>query len=244
MRKLHIIMPMAGEGSRFTAQGYTVPKPLIQVEAKPLYLRAIESLDGIEVSKRYSFIVRRQHVESFSIDKEILHHFPDANIFSVAQTTRGAVETCLMAREAIMEEDGLLVLDCDLEFHSSALYSTVREILMQPANTVGGGILLSFNSDNPRYSYAATDGKGRVTRTAEKNVISNDALAGSYFFSTGKCFLTAANQLLEDANKCDSELYMSLLYNYLIEAGQSVSLVKTDRYRSFGTPEELRRYAK
>lgn len=29
LRPLHIIMPMAGEGSRFLKEGWTTPKPLI-----------------------------------------------------------------------------------------------------------------------------------------------------------------------------------------------------------------------
>ena len=44
MRTLHIIMPMAGEGSRFKEAGYTVPKPLIKVEGKELYRHALDSI--------------------------------------------------------------------------------------------------------------------------------------------------------------------------------------------------------
>ena len=31
-----LIMPMAGEGSRFVEAGYTVPKPVIDVKGKPM----------------------------------------------------------------------------------------------------------------------------------------------------------------------------------------------------------------
>ena len=44
MRNLHIIMPMAGEGSRFRNAGWTTPKPLIELNGKPLFVRAIESV--------------------------------------------------------------------------------------------------------------------------------------------------------------------------------------------------------
>jgi len=244
MRSLCIVMPMAGEGSRFVADGYTEPKPLIRAEGRPLFLRALKSLDGIEAPLRHSFIVRREHVDKHRIDIALLECCPNARIFTVNQTTRGAVETCLMAREAISPDDGVLVLDCDLEFFSSAFNRAVREVLEQPADAARGGVLLSFDADNPRYSYALTDGKGRVIRTAEKKVISNNALAGAYFFSSGRSFLTSAQRLLEDHARQTPELYVSLLYNYLIEVGEPVRLVKTDEYRSFGTPEELRHYAK
>ena len=100
MRSLHVIMPMAGEGSRFVNEGWTVPKPLIEVNGKPLFLRAIESLPK-DIEIKYSFIVRQNHIESHHIDERIKYHLPDANIFSVSKTTRGAVETCLVAESVI-----------------------------------------------------------------------------------------------------------------------------------------------
>ena len=44
MRPLHIIMPMAGEGSRFRKEGWTTPKPLIELNEMPLFVRAIQSV--------------------------------------------------------------------------------------------------------------------------------------------------------------------------------------------------------
>lgn len=41
MRSLHIIMPMAGEGTRFLKEGWTTPKPLIELKGIPLFVRAI-----------------------------------------------------------------------------------------------------------------------------------------------------------------------------------------------------------
>lgn len=36
MRSLHIIMPKAGEGSRFLKEGWTTPKPLIELNGLPV----------------------------------------------------------------------------------------------------------------------------------------------------------------------------------------------------------------
>ena len=44
MRSLHIIMPMAGEGTRFLKEGWTTPKPLIELKGIPLFVRAIRSV--------------------------------------------------------------------------------------------------------------------------------------------------------------------------------------------------------
>lgn len=44
MRPLHIIMPMAGEGSRFLKEGWTTPKPLITRET--ISVREFQPLTG------------------------------------------------------------------------------------------------------------------------------------------------------------------------------------------------------
>ena len=99
MRPLHIIMPMAGEGSRFLKEGWMVPKPLIQLHGDPLFIRAINSLDISDIEMKYSFIVRQEHIDKYDIDKMIRDYLPVANVYSVLKTTRGAVETCLLAEQ-------------------------------------------------------------------------------------------------------------------------------------------------
>lgn len=241
MRTLHIIMPMAGEGSRFMREGWTVPKPLIMLNGSPLFKHSINSVNSIGVPMKYSFIVRQEHIDNYNIDLEIKRTIPEANVFSVEKTTRGAVETCLLAEPAIKENDGILVMDCDLEFRSGGFESLLKDNLAQPASGAEGGCLVSFESDSPRYSYAEMK-DGRVVRTAEKQVISNNALCGAYYFSTGRIFVEAAKRLLSDSSFDKPEFYLSLLYNYLIEKGERVSLAHTDAYFSYGTPEELKRY--
>lgn len=242
MRHLHIVMPMAGEGSRFANAGWTIPKPLIELDGQPLFKHAISSVtaDGIEM--KYSFIVRHEHIEKYGIDAGIKSFLPEANIFSVMKTTRGAVETCLIAESAIADDDAVIVMDCDLEFRSVKFIEIIKGILSQSMEEANGGALVSFESDQPKYSYAEVGEDGYVVRTAEKEVISNHALCGAYFFSTGKRFKEIAYQLLNESEFKKKEYYVSLLYNYMLVAGEKVRLVPMEEYYSYGTPEELQRY--
>lgn len=242
MRLLHIIMPMAGEGSRFLKEGWATPKPLIRLHDRELFLRAIGSVKVTNAPMKYSFIVRQEHIDKYQIDKKIKRILPEANIFSVLKTTRGAVETCLMAREAIDVEDSIVVMDCDLEFKSKTYVAYIESILFKPVNQVDGGALVSFDSDLPKYSYAEVDADMNVIRTAEKEVISNHALCGAYFFSKAQSFLAAADAMLADTSFSKPEFYVSLLFNTLLRNGEHVKLVKMEEYYSYGTPEELKRY--
>ena len=242
MRPLHIIMPMAGEGSRFAKAGWTTPKPLIELRGVPLFQRAIGSVALPDVKMKYSFIVRQEHIDKQHIDQLIQNILPEAQIFSVLKTTRGAVETCLVAETAIDDDDAIVVMDCDLEFRSKGYNELVKEALSQPASEADGGALVSFESVNPRYSYALVDEDGRVLRTAEKEPISNHALCGAYFFGSGKDFKRIAHQLLYDGTHGKAEFYVSLLYNYLLAEGKVVRLATMEEYYSYGTPEELKNY--
>lgn len=235
-------MPMAGEGSRFANAGWNTPKPLIELNGQPLFKHAISSVAVEGIKMKYSFIVRHEHIEKYGIDEGIKAFLPEANIFSVMKTTRGAVETCLIAECAIANDDAVIVMDCDLEFRSMKFIEDIKKILSQPMEEANGGALVSFESDQLKYSYAEVGEDGYVVRTAEKEVISNHALCGAYFFSTGKRFKEIAHQLLDEPDFKKPEYYVSLLFNYMLAAGERVKLAPMEEYYSYGTPEELQRY--
>ena len=64
-KKLNILIPMAGAGSRFQEAGYNLPKPLIDVKGKPMIQHVVENiaLDG-----KYIFIVQKEHQEKYNIN--------------------------------------------------------------------------------------------------------------------------------------------------------------------------------
>ena len=61
---MNIVIPMAGLGSRFTNAGYTIPKPLIDIEGKPMIQQAVETLGFIG---RYIFIIQKDEIIKKSI---------------------------------------------------------------------------------------------------------------------------------------------------------------------------------
>jgi len=240
MRALHVVMPMAGLGSRFSDAGFTTPKPLIPVDGMPMFLKALSSLEGWGLETSQTLILRRQHETEFQLATLIQRHLPSCQVVIIEEMTRGAVETCLRAEHLMKGDRGVLVMDCDLWFHSTRYRDLVRAALTDAEPLAGG--LLTFSSQEPRYSYALCEGE-RVVRTAEKKVISDSAIVGAYFFGTERLFLHAAKKLMERNISADMrEYYLSLLYNLLLEEGGVVKAARVEGYASFGTPEELRLY--
>ena len=94
MPKLHLVMPMAGRGSRFFEDGFVQPKPLIEIHGAPFFYWAARSneknipLDGI------TFVVLKEHIRDFGLVARIRAYWPDARIVALDEVTPGAAVTC------------------------------------------------------------------------------------------------------------------------------------------------------
>lgn len=239
-KQLQILLPMGGLGQRFRDEGYTTPKPLIEVEGTPMFLRAIESFDGLDVQKQTAFVVRQDAQDEYDLATSIQNILPDAKIVILGHNTRGAAETALLAKEYIDPNNPLIIMDCDFEFTSVEYFAYVRDILKDASYD---GVLLSFVSDNPRYSYAKVDEQGFVTETAEKVVISNNALWGAYCFARGSLFIEYAEKIMQQGLSDErKEFYISYVYSEMIADGHKIKLAMVDEFHSFGTPTELNEY--
>lgn len=240
-RKLQIVMPMVGLGSRFADAGFDTPKPLIEVDGLPMFKKAISSFDHIDVEKSYHFVIRQEHVDTQSLDKRIKEALPEANIIVLPEITRGAAESALAAKPHLNPDDGLVLLDCDLWFQSESYEAMVRNSLTGTTQIDGG--VLTFPADNPRYSYAEIGEDGMVLRTAEKIVISNSAITGAYYFAAVQTFIEAAEELLtQPLSEAMKEYYISFVYSMILQNGGKIQAAYVDQFASFGTPEELADY--
>lgn len=95
---------------------------------------------------------------------------------------------------------------------------------------------MTFHSDEDIFSYVACGSDGSVIRTVEKEVISNDAICGAYFFKDKRIFEESAEEYLA---KCVyKEFFVSGVYNIMAEHGERVLAMHTDEHVSFGTPNE------
>lgn len=241
MKPLQILMPMGGLGQRFRDAGIDTPKPLIDVNGTPMFKKALASYDSYPGEKQHIFVIRKDTNDEYGLADQITEILPDSKIKILDHNTRGAVETCMVAEDLIDPNLPLVIMDCDIAFDAGNYFELIQESI---DNDTYDGLLLSFDSDKPRYSYAEIDSNNTVVRTAEKIVISNNALMGAYFFTKGDNFLGAARELMSsDISDDMKEYYVSLIYNILIEKQRKIGLAK-GKFYCFGTPEELTQYLK
>ncbi len=235
MTGLQVVMPMAGLGRRFREVGIDIPKPLIEVDGMPMFERALASFpSGLTTS--LTIVIRAQDDAEVGLNTLVSDAHPEANVVIVPHLTRGAAETALAARESLDADAPLVVMDCDIAFVSPEYLHMIRE------REDLDGLLLTFQSQDPRYSFVEVDDHGIARRTAEKIAISNRAIMGSYFFRRAADFIQIATQMVADGLASDvPELYMSAAMDRLIARGGRVGVAEGDFY-CFGTPGELADY--
>ena len=234
MNGLHLVMPMGGKGLRFFNNGFERPKPLINLRGKPFFYWAIQSVRNFVDLDGLTAVVLKDHVEKYGIDREILHYFPEANIVAIPESPNGALLTCLQGINDIPDDVHIIFNDCDHAFKCSRFY----EFCMNRESTFIDGALLTFTSSDPKFSYAELNTDRNVVRTVEKQVISDMAICGAYYFNDKEIFSTYASHYLKTCHY--SEYYISGVYNSMIQYGCIVKTFPLDFHLSFGTPSEFK----
>lgn len=241
MRDLHIVLAMAGRGSRFAKVGVTTPKPLIEVDGVPMFKKALSSLENIKANKRYTIIIRGTHEREYGLGDQLKKLLPGVNIVATDDEPTGALRDTYRSKPYLKPNEGVILLDCDLWF-KSASYKKLVEDSLQDKSQIDGGVI-TFKADSPKYSYAEIGDNDMVIRTAEKQVISNTATTGAYFFAKAENFIKAAEKLLKQPLSEEmKEYYISFVYGLMLKQGAKIQAAYVDEFASFGTPEELAEY--
>jgi dTDP-glucose pyrophosphorylase len=230
---------MAGKGSRFKEVGYDLPKWMIKSKGKSLFEWSISSLP-LSICKKLIFVIQKH--ESNDFDKFInqFEYFKglDIKVIEIDFYTKGQAETVYLAKEYINNNEPLLIANIDTKFSTKNLEYDLNDSKFD-------GVIGAFKSNISRYSYAKTDEFGCVIETAEKVVISDNALTGLYHFKKGSDFISAyEDAIIQNKIISNGEYYIAPLYNLLIQKGKCYKLNYVVDIDILGTPEEIQIFEK
>ncbi|CAO3363712.1 glycosyltransferase family 2 protein [Azospirillum palustre] len=236
---MKILLPMALPDQLFKPEDFFFPKPLVEVNSQPMIKLVIDNLRQIDPNSTFIFIVNREQVRRFSLDR-ILNLLTNGNCHTIAleRLTQGAVCSCLMAADLIDNDEPLLIANSDQII--DGIHRPVHSLLKQ---TVDAGVVV-FDSVHPRWSYVQTDAGGLVTEAAEKQVISRMAIAGLYFYRRGSDFVRAAERQIENEAKVNDAYYLSSTLNELVLDGKKVGYerINASDYHSLFSPPKVEEY--
>lgn len=231
---MKILIPMAGIGQRFVDAGYWLPKPLIDVLGKPMIERVIENLGG--PSKDFVFVVRSEHVDKYNMIVYLQRLCPGCVVVIARQPTMGAACTALLASTEIDTDEPLLIANAD------QIIDWWYGKFIAPTAALSAGTIYTFESEHPKWSYAAVDAYGQVHGVAEKQVISDRATCGVYWYRRGSDFVRFARQMIDKNLRVNNEFYIAPVYNQMIREGRHVTQLPVSGMYGLGTPEDLRAY--
>ena len=241
---MRLILPMAGNGSRFFDDGYDLPKPLIDVGGKPMFMRVIENLGNTIDFSDVTCIVRKDHVEKYAIDDRIQHYDSKINIVITDGLTEGAACTVMLAthRKSFCS---LMVANTDqIQIWDRKRFDGLRQGWHWAYENYGGTIMtFQPDHDEPKHSYITVNGTtNTVTKLQEKDYMfdgikSNIATTGVYYFHQEREFHQAAERMIAADDRVNGEFYLAPVYNYI---KGDVTHYPVQKMIGMGTPEELK----
>lgn len=238
---INIVIPMAGQGSRFAKAGYEKPKPFIDVAGKPMIVRVLENLAYPDA--RYILIARKEHMDK---EKELVTQIEkefNAIFIPIDKLTEGTACTVLYTRKYINSDEPLLIANSD-----QIVDMNIADFIDDCKNRNLDGSILTFIDEHkdPKWSFAALDENNLVTEVKEKVVISEYATVGIYLYSRGKDFVDASIDMIIENDRVNNEFYTCPTYNYAIKHGSKIGIynIEFEQMHGIGTPDDLNMYIK
>lgn len=228
---------MAGLGKRFQMKGFSLPKPLIDINGIPMIVKV---LDSLELSQAQFLFVIAKNEYSEHIKSLISSSVKKSKFIEIDYVTEGPACSCLLFREEIDNDEELVIANCDqiMEWDSENFLMNVRRF---------DGAVVTYYNDTDKNSYARIDKRGRVLEIREKEVISNVSLNGVHYWKKGKYFVASTEDMITaDDRAPNGEFYVGPTYNYIINKGLTVGIyhIPNQQHHAVGVPVDLENYLK
>lgn len=231
--QINVVIPAAGQGKRFAEAGYQHPKPLIDVQGRPMLAWVMDNFTHIG---KPLVLMQARHIARYRADAIVKQIASNAEVIAVDGLTEGAACTVLLAESWIDNGNELIIANSD-QYVEADVQAFVEQ--MRAKNADGG--ILTFRDNDPKWSFARCDADGKVVEVAEKVVISDQATVGIYYYRHGRDFVKYARKMMERNIRVNNEFYVCPVFNEFIADGKVIytSQIDSSQMHGLGTPENL-----
>lgn len=239
--KMNIVIPLAGKDPRFK----NTYKPLQNIGGKPLIVR-VAGRYPISASDRIIFIILQEDETRFNVSYQLEKAFGGRLVFRYLNgVTHGSPCTILdAAKDIINTADDLLIELGDVVRDETGLVEAIRK----NSKNVSGIIPVEKRSiEGKLWGYVEAESTGRVLGLYEKErgYRAPWATMGLYYFSRGKDFVWAAEQMIRNKSFLyNDNFFVGPVYNELIRRGDTTIISENIIEAVLGSPEEIGRYQK
>ncbi|MBS3126638.1 NTP transferase domain-containing protein [Candidatus Woesearchaeota archaeon] len=240
------VVPLAGLSSRFSKEGYTIPKPLIPVSGMPMIIKAIRSMPP---SNKWIFIVRQEHIKQHKIDTVIKEEIPHAIIIAINETTPGQANTCLLAQAYLEPKEPLFIAACDTACtYDSEKYQTLLEDQNIDCIVWTFSQMEKMRISPQSYGWAKlAEDNQTIANMSVKVPISSDpfndhAVVATFYFKKAQDFIDATNLMIKENHTINNEFYVDAVPIFMNKMNKKSVIFDVDQFICWGTPAELQEY--
>lgn len=224
---MHVIIPVAGFGSRLRPHTYTKPKPLMQVAGNTVLGHILDMLKEIGVEE-ITFIVGylgdqiREYVEA---NYDFRTHYAEQT------ELKGQAHAIAMAREFVHEPVLIIFVDTIFEADLAGL-----------RNISSDGVIFVKEVEDPRrFGVVTLNDEGYITRFVEKpsEPISNLAVIGVYYIKDYQGLFEAIDELIARNIMTKGEYFLADALQLMIERGTKLEAWPVSVWEDCGTPDAI-----
>jgi NDP-sugar pyrophosphorylase family protein len=243
---MQIVIPMSGFGERFRRAGYGVPKPLIEIDGKPIIAHVIDMFEG---EADFLFICNQEHLDNrrYNMEDILRKHCPTGKVLGISSHKLGPIYAVRQALDWLDMEKPVIVNYCDFTCYWD--YSNFKEFVL---TTRCDGAIPAYKGFHPHtlgstnYAYMQ-EADGWVLDIQEKkpytdNRMEEYASSGTYYFATGSLMEEAFRKTMEQELSIGGEYYVSLAYKSILKANGRVAVYPLQHFMQWGTPEDVAEY--
>lgn len=233
---MNILIPLAGRDPR-----YTTFKPFIPFQGKPLIQHVVEQHE-ISLKDNLIFILLKELEEEYNISTKLQDMFGNRIIIRILpKETRGAPCSILEgAFDIINTEKPLLIELADVLRDLKRFNHEIRNVHADIAGIipVEPHRLLA---DRP-WGYVTITSNETMKQLVEKHLTSKPGYAtmGLYFFTKGKDFVEASQQMITNNSFVyNNNYFVGPVYNELAQMGKKIILSHVRIKHILGSPEDF-----
>lgn len=232
---INVLLPAMG-ASTFFKDSY-FPKPMYEIKGKTMLELVIEDYTGLDL-KNYIFVFSDEDCRKFHIDASARILASATKVIKLKNQTAGALCTCLMAIEYINDDTELIIANSD-----QIIDIDYRNVIAYFHEQHADAGVITFPNIHPRWSYARKQGN-EVVEVAEKRPLSQNAIAGFYYYRKGSDFVEAAKKAILKQNNLDGCYYISASINELILMNKKICFydISKEQYKSFYSPAKIKEF--
>jgi glucose-1-phosphate thymidylyltransferase len=232
-KKLTVVIPMAGFGTRLRPHTWSKPKPLVNIAGKTVLDHVLDivataaDLDDCRLAIIIGYL-------GDQIRAHMAEHYPGVETeYYVQQEMLGQTHAIAMAREKI--SGPTLILFADTIVHDDMSF------LLEGDRQEEAVIWVKQVDDPRRFGVVEVGADGFVSAIIEKpDSIENDlAVVGYYYFARGEDLIAAIDTQLNQKMITKGEYYIADAIKLMMEGGLKLTPKQVEVWLDAGVPETV-----